>query len=195
MMTQTQGQGRLPTAYQEVEYIECQGDGAYINTDIKGDVSITTSLDGCFTSTATGTKVFLGLGTSAGNWIGQYNRKYAVGTTSAFTTSISSSERKTLIATFDSNGCSLTVDNETVSREGTHSASNYFNIFFSGTTYTPSARVYEASIYQLSDNTLIRHFIPCYRKADSEIGLYDLVTNTFFNNNSSSGTFLKGNDV
>ena len=78
MMTQTQGQGRLPTAYQEVEYIECQGDGAYINTDIKGDVSITTSLDGCFTSTATGTKVFLGLGTSAGNWIGQYNRKYAV---------------------------------------------------------------------------------------------------------------------
>lgn len=36
--------------------------------------------------------------------------------------------------------------------------------------------------------------IPCYRKADGVIGMYDLVTNTFFAN-AGSGSFTKGADV
>lgn len=36
--------------------------------------------------------------------------------------------------------------------------------------------------------------IPCYRKSDNEIGLYDTVSNTFFLN-AGSGTFTKGDDV
>lgn len=37
-------------------------------------------------------------------------------------------------------------------------------------------------------------FIPCYRKSDGEIGMYDTVSQTFYTN-QGTGTFLKGNDV
>lgn len=40
----------------------------------------------------------------------------------------------------------------------------------------------------------IVHLIPCYRKSDNEIGMYDTVTQTFYTN-QGSGTFTKGNDV
>ena len=39
-----------------------------------------------------------------------------------------------------------------------------------------------------------RDFVPCYRKSDSVIGLYDLVNNQFYTN-SWTGTFTKWNDV
>ena len=49
--------------------------------------------------------------------------------------------------------------------------------------------------FQITDGTtLVRNFIPCYRKSDSVIGLYDTVTGQFFTN-QGTGTFLKGNDV
>lgn len=38
------------------------------------------------------------------------------------------------------------------------------------------------------------NLLPCYRKSDNEIGMYDTVSKTFFTN-SGTGTFLKGNDV
>lgn len=44
------------------------------------------------------------------------------------------------------------------------------------------------------DNELVRNFVPCYRKADQVIGMYDTVTQTFFTN-SGSGAFIKGSDV
>lgn len=186
--------GRLPDTYQEVEYIECTGDGAYINTDVRTTTYVTAHIDTMYVSTASGTKLLFFGGTGAGNWVGQYNRKYAAGSTAASISSVSASERKNLIVILDDRGSFLTVDNETVSREGTHTSSGYYNLF-SGTTYTPNARVYECIIYQNSDNTKIRHFIPCYRKVDNEIGLYDLVSNDFFPNASTSGVFLKGSDV
>ena len=43
------------------------------------------------------------------------------------------------------------------------------------------------------NNALIRDFIPCYRKADNEIGLFDLVNGVFYTN-QGTGTFLKGTD-
>lgn len=44
------------------------------------------------------------------------------------------------------------------------------------------------------NNILVRDFIPCYRKSDNEIGLYDLVNNEFYTN-QGTGTFIKGNDI
>lgn len=37
-------------------------------------------------------------------------------------------------------------------------------------------------------------FVPCYRKADDEIGMYETVSQTFYTN-SGIGTFVKGADV
>ena len=49
--------------------------------------------------------------------------------------------------------------------------------------------------FQIYDNwVLVRDLVPCYRKSDSVIGLYDLVNNQFYTN-SWTGTFTKWADV
>jgi hypothetical protein len=40
----------------------------------------------------------------------------------------------------------------------------------------------------------VRDMIPCYRKNDSVIGMYDIVNDTFYTN-SGTGAFLKGANV
>ena len=54
-----------------------------------------------------------------------------------------------------------------------------------------TSRFYYSKLYQ--NDVLVRDYIPCYRKSDGEIGVYDFVTNTFFPN-AGTGTFVKGND-
>lgn len=53
-------------------------------------------------------------------------------------------------------------------------------------------KLYRLKMYNWT--TLQRDFIPCYRKSDNVIGLYDLVNSVFYTN-SWSWTFSKGNDV
>lgn len=43
-------------------------------------------------------------------------------------------------------------------------------------------------------NTISLDLVPCYRKSDGEIGMYDLVSKTFLTN-AGTGTFTKGADV
>ena len=63
-----------------------------------------------------------------------------------------------------------------------------------GTSITLFAKtkMYACKIWE--SNVLVRNFIPCYRKSDNVIGLYDLVNNVFYTN-AGTGTFNKGNDV
>ncbi len=44
------------------------------------------------------------------------------------------------------------------------------------------------------NGTLVRDFIPCYRKQDGVIGMYDLANDVFYTN-AGTGTFLKGANV
>ena len=37
--------------------------------------------------------------------------------------------------------------------------------------------------------------VPCYRKIDNVIGMYDIINETFYTNASSDGSFTKGGDV
>ena len=46
----------------------------------------------------------------------------------------------------------------------------------------------------IDNGDVVRELIPCYRKSDDEIGMYDLVSETFFTN-QGTGTFIKGADV
>ena len=45
-----------------------------------------------------------------------------------------------------------------------------------------------------ADGTQIRNFVPCYRKADNVIGMYDTITQQFYTN-AGTGSFTKGADV
>ena len=44
------------------------------------------------------------------------------------------------------------------------------------------------------NDELVMNLVPCYRKADNEIGMYDTITNTFLTNQGTD-IFVKGNDV
>ena len=49
--------------------------------------------------------------------------------------------------------------------------------------------------FKIYDNwTLVRDFVPCYRKSDEEIWMYDMVNDVFYTN-AGTGTFTKGSDV
>ena len=53
-------------------------------------------------------------------------------------------------------------------------------------------RVYSCKLYD--GETLIRDFVPCFRKSDDVVGMYDLVNNVFYTS-ASTGVFTKGNNV
>lgn len=53
-------------------------------------------------------------------------------------------------------------------------------------------RLYSFKAYE--NGVLIRDMVPCYRRSDTEIGLYDFVNDVFYTN-SGSGIFYKGPDV
>ena len=53
-------------------------------------------------------------------------------------------------------------------------------------------RLYSLKFYK--SGNLIRNFIPCYRKRDGIIGLYDMVEQEFYIN-AGGGDFLKGKDI
>lgn len=53
-------------------------------------------------------------------------------------------------------------------------------------------KLYNLKIYDGSD--VVRDYIPCYRKSDREIGLYELVEGNFLIN-QGTGTFNKGLDI
>ena len=59
-------------------------------------------------------------------------------------------------------------------------------------TLMSSMQLYELKMWK--DDVLVRNFIPCYRKSDNVIGLYDLVNNVFYLN-QGTGTFIKGEDI
>ena len=61
-----------------------------------------------------------------------------------------------------------------------------------GAVQSRPSKVYYFKFYR--GGRLIGDFIPCYRKADNEPGMYDLVTNAFFTN-AGTGTIGVGPDV
>lgn len=70
-------------------------------------------------------------------------------------------------------------------------ATNYtfklFRVHQPSTGYNSQVNIYYCKVFN-SDNTLVRHYIPARRNSDDVLGMYDIVTNTFFTNRGT-GTF------
>ena len=58
--------------------------------------------------------------------------------------------------------------------------------------YRLRGKFYFARIYD--KGVLIRDYVPCYKKDDETIGMYDLVTQQFYEN-AGTGTFIKGPNI
>ena len=62
-----------------------------------------------------------------------------------------------------------------------------------GSVFQPAfMKLYSCKLYR--NNSLIHDFKPAIRNSDSEVGLYDSVTDTFYTN-SGTGTFIAGNPI
>ena len=207
MAAREQGGGGLPDAFQQVEWIgtPASGDKPYINTGIIANATeyhMTAKYLNTKSSDAYGLGARLDGGTTTQCcFFGRYNGNTQWAWQGYFYGPTAPQDNIHIAdAVFQNGSQVITVDGttNTYSRTGNFNGTLPFFVFCrnqSGGTYGGYA--YGMRYYYLQmrlDGVLVRDYIPCYRKSDGEIGLYDLVSNSFFTN-AGSGTFEKGNDV
>lgn len=203
---------RLPNEYQEVEYIESTGT-QYIDTGVAPTNKTNIKLDIEFISgesnkwiplIAERTKVSAYSGYSAifGIWINSNTKEIALNyadTDTAGITGTNGSGRHVYSNTENK----FYLDNTLIKTSSTSSFTSTLNLYvfalnelYTGSTNIETrnctAKLYELKIYD--NSILIRDFVPCYRKLDNEVGLYDLVNNVFYTN-AGTGVFLMGEAV
>ena len=196
---------RLPSAYQEVEYIASTGTQAIL-TDIPCQLPLKTDIDIMFTTNNNsyfcGTQyggVRICSGGNYSRYIHWAFRKYQNDG------NIDTNVRYLLSTTLENGNQSVRKDgNAVISKtlalteaELSRMSGNLglFAMWYNDTqsfTQFAKARCYGVKIS--SADNLLGDFIPCYRKSDGEIGMYDTVSKTFYTN-AGTGTFLKGADV
>lgn len=193
---------RLPDEYQEVEYIESTGT-QYIFTGlaIRTVSSLSTNWSLTFAITEfSGDRILCGAndrdkqivirsgGFIRGDWTGS--------TQNAILNKMVVDDVYTISQT-DGYMVSATHTHE-ITTESNKSLP--FTLFAKSTTSgtgVETSTIASARIYNFTatiDGASIANFIPCYRKSDNEIGMYDTVSRTFYTN-AGTGTFLKGADV
>ena len=206
LLQQTVSTGRLPAEYQEVEWIESHG-AQYINTNtnnenfgfevkfISYDELANTDygaiLGGRYSSnnnavelnsyTSTDHPTWSGtlrLGGSSQNYDAHFNPKGQVNVI------------KYMNGVYTANGTDYSY------AAGNINNTRYVYLFALRNNTSASSqgniRMYYAKLYH--SGVLARDFVPCYRKADSVIGMYDLENDVFYTN-AGSGTFTKGGNV
>ena len=195
---------RLPSEYQEVEYLEDSGT-QHINTGVQNSSAITFVVEKAFEGSTdkqcgvdyiySSTRYRMRAGTDGSGYL-----YYGYNTTNyALTTKPESGKwyRFTLgngIQKVEDIASATVLGSSTItmSRFGTLNILlfRWYNDNNGGIgSGTGASRIRSCKIYD--NDTLIRDFVPCYRKSDNEAGMYDLVNNVFYTN-AGTGTFLRG---
>lgn len=207
----------LPPEYQKVDYLQCNGYNARIDTGIFGDDN-TLSFD--FTYMALSQVNYAG---NFGNYINEQTRNWrfiqnttsyprmmtfngnmrragaSTGITVVSDTSIVGHKIHVFLSyghieTESDDGFTTAVDQTS---DGTTDGGTK-NIAIGAPSPTNTGGTVRARFYDsfkiMKSDILIRNYIPCYRKSDNKAGFYDTVNHTF---NPSIGTaeFIAGNDA
>ena len=188
---------RLPDEYQEVEYIQSTGT-QYINTNVLANTVGRFVIDAEFTEISNEINGSINSGVALD--IGIISNKFFLrnGAPNDVTASADINRHEFEVDTINSK-CYI---DETVVSTASGSKPN-FNLYLfarnneslgiTTTAYFCKQKLYSCKIYNLN-NTLIRDFIPCYRKLDNTAGLYDLANGVFYAN-QGTGVFLMGEVV
>ena len=183
----------LPSEYQAVEYIVFDG-GQYIDTDII-PTNHTTEVK---FSNDSNRDMFL-FSTSAGG--GYYEFQPADGTYYYGTNGTQKSNGTHIInvartVIYNGENGLVSVDGEQIGIGGEILSDKNLIIGSRGTSssYRFNGKLYYLKITEKETGMIVRDYVPCYRKSDSVIGLYDVVNNVFYTNRGS-GTFDKGGNI
>lgn len=195
---------RVPSAYQEVEYLASSGT-QYIITEIAP--KNITRVDCDFWATTIETYCYVwgswdgsrqntfGKTLSAANTINCYFN--GLGVTSSV--NIQTNKKYKTVANCDSKV--LTVDGQGHQMTGTLNKTGSLSLWLftrnnnnspQDSTANLIGRIYYVAFY--NDNTLVDELIPCYRKSDSVAGMWGQVTEIFYTNRGT-GMFTVGPDV
>lgn len=181
---------RLPSEYQEVERIESDW-SQIINTGYITNSNIKMEIEFMLASSAQDQVLFW---TTLGNWSWtdclaflSGNWHFEVWASSSVWWNFSANVKHTLDYTLSS----VSLDGDAKNYSASVPWTNTLTIFYWNGKWGHT-RIYTYKIYTWT--TLEREFVPCYRKQDSEIWLYDRV-NAVFYTNSWSWTFTKWGDV
>lgn len=191
----------LPNDYQEVEYIESTGT-QYIDTGITNEkLDIDCKIKPTNSDTATygfafgyrtdsGVNHFLCPIKNASSYIFQYGNS---------TNGVQVGSSYNNVYTLFTNGNKITL-NGTTTTVNEYTFTKYGNIYLFAlnqdgllqTRPQNKTQIYYFRMYQ--NGKLVRNFIPCYRRIDGEIGMYDTINDVFYFN-QGTGNFTKGADV
>jgi hypothetical protein len=205
--------GRIPSEYQEVEWVQAgNGVGAYINLGLKFDTAARINI-GLSLGTKVDTAAYpFGAAESSGKYRcmisaphdgGAY--AYAYGSTgSAYlpvriamvANSLNEMEYVNkagkLSLTNKTNGSSVQ-DNKNIAFTMTSNLLLFAQNYNGSARYGGERQIHYFKYYDKTDS-LICDLVPCYRKSDGVIGMYDIVRKIFLTN-AGTGSFTKGADV
>jgi hypothetical protein len=197
----------LPSSYQRVEYISSNTTvGQYIDTGVIPSYVDGFKIDMDFAPTTLGNRYALianynqgegqlSLELNASNkvrfWMNTGNKDVAS------TTSVTTGKNNIKLYydgskyIVNTNG-EIKTENYAVTAVPTTSLYLFLDRAKRTTTFTKPLKIYDCKIW--GDGELLRHFIPCYRKSDNVIGMYDIINSTFYTN-KGTGSFTKGSNI
>ena len=200
---------KIAEQYQRVEYIEAYGT-QWIDTGVQTDAAHALYSDGRAHNANANhllqgfydTKSRLGAKLYGGS--GRLQYYWCLGNSGAVSTTVYEEDlggidvRKRFKMTQSASGISLTQENisKSFSYNGSEAGTtgSTWKIFYYNTNseQAPRGFLYEAKI--LYRDEVLHHYVPCYRKSDGEIGVYDKIAKEFLTN-AGTGTFEKGFDL
>lgn len=191
---------QVPNEYQQVDYIESSGT-QYINTEII-PYKTTTEVKFAFTTLSNEQSV-------AGCFNDGNNRYYVCAIDASGNLTFRDKNNSVVYNTTPDTNIHTVIYNDAnnyvfLDNQNLGSVSDLANslinpiALFARKSTNPEGfakvRIYYCKITNKDTNILQRNYIPCYRKSDNVIGLYDLVNNVFYTN-AGTGTFTYGNIV
>ena len=194
----------VPKEYQRVEYIQNSGT-QYIDTGWHNDFDINTEIKLVYKPTVLGYRYALISSYSTSNHLSyeinaaNQSRLYANNsdihmnsgvTSSNFNIDVISWNNKSYTQTL--NGVSYSSTSNSLTGKSAGSAYLFVDNAKRFSTFNHALQIQYVSIKE--NNVLVRSFVPCYRKSDSVIGMFDVVTNAFYTN-AGTGSFTKGSNV
>lgn len=188
---------RLPAEYQEVEYIESTGT-QYIDTGVIGKSGIRilaemgwrTLSNQLFGSRGSGTTRF---------FVTYYASRIDFGYGGDILSDVYPQAGQIYEIDFDVTGSQFSFGVDGTYKHASYKIDTECNMFIFGanrpyTTNQFSKSIFKSMIITNANGETLRNFVPCYRKSDGEIGLYDIENNVFYTNNGT-GDFTKGQDI
>ena len=180
----------IPKQYEMIQYIECTGtqyiDTGYVFKDkpkVVGKIMVSSTVDSDIMGTASATNGCFIINFDSNRIFYRYSSSSATRMNHGIDT------YKWYDFEFSD---SVIIDGTTKATVETYdfSSNNQSFLIGKGRSYG-KCKFQEIKMYDGEGNQeiLVRDLIPCYRKNDGEVGMYDIITKTFYANESGNGSF------